>query len=90
MIDSFIFKPEDYPAICGGGVGGVGGVGNEWKNFVISQFAQEYFHNISKKIQENYEAFEKEMDIYPPKPLIFRAFELTPFQNVKVVLLGQG
>jgi uracil-DNA glycosylase len=27
--------------------------------------------------------------IYPPGSLIFNAFNLTPFQNVKVVLLGQ-
>lgn len=28
-------------------------------------------------------------NVYPPKEMILRAFELTPFENVKVVILGQ-
>ena len=27
--------------------------------------------------------------VYPPSPLIFNAFNLTPFDNVKVVIIGQ-
>ncbi len=30
-----------------------------------------------------------DLTIYPPKELIFRALELTPFENIKVVILGQ-
>jgi len=36
-------------------------------------------------LQEEWESGE----VYPPPPLVFRAFELTPFEETKVVLVGQ-
>ncbi len=44
-----------------------------------------YFQNLWQKVEEEYEA-EK---CFPPKDQIFRALDLTPFDHVKVVILGQ-
>lgn len=63
---------------------------NDWKNFCIAQFALPYFSNISNKIKENYDKYDGELEMYPPKSLIFKAFEITPFDNIKVVLIAQG
>jgi uracil-DNA glycosylase len=45
----------------------------------------EYFKNLWQKVEKEYEA-EK---CFPPKEQIFRALELTPFDKVKVVIIGQ-
>ena len=45
----------------------------------------EYFQNLWKKVEERY-ANEK---CFPPKDQIFRALELNPFDQVKVVIIGQ-
>lgn len=44
-----------------------------------------YFENLWQKVNEEYNsAF-----CFPPKKQIFRAFNLTPFEDVKVVIIGQ-
>ncbi|MCS6990937.1 MAG: uracil-DNA glycosylase [Chitinophagales bacterium] len=57
-----------------------------WKRLLDDQFQQTYFRAII-------EALRKEkaqgITIYPPGPLIFNAFNLTPFHQVRVVILGQ-
>ena len=45
----------------------------------------EYFKNLWQKVQKEYDV-EK---CFPPKEQIFRALELTPFDEVKVVVIGQ-
>ena len=45
----------------------------------------EYFENLWQKVEEEY-SNEK---CFPPKYQIFRAFELTPFEKMKVVIIGQ-
>jgi len=57
-----------------------------WKKVLQDEFKKPYFKQITEHIKT-----EKEQGkiIYPPGPLIFNAFEQTPFDNVKVVLLGQ-
>ena len=45
----------------------------------------EYFKNLWQKVQKEYDV-EK---CFPPKEQIFRALELTPFDEVKVVIIGQ-
>ncbi|MDQ0477519.1 uracil-DNA glycosylase [Chryseobacterium sp. MDT2-18] len=44
-----------------------------------------YFKNICRKVEEAY-ATQK---CFPPKEEIYRALDLTPFENVKVVIIGQ-
>jgi len=57
-----------------------------WKNVLKDEFEKNYFSDIV-----NYLKAEKELGkiIYPPGKLIFHAFEATPFDKVKLVLLGQ-
>lgn len=57
-----------------------------WKKVLQSEFEQPYFKGIVDFLKA-----EKELKrtIYPPGPLIFNAFEQTPFEAVKVVILGQ-
>lgn len=57
-----------------------------WKKVLKEEFKKPYFTQIVQHLKT-----EKEQGktIYPPGPLIFNAFDKTPFPNVKVVILGQ-
>lgn len=57
-----------------------------WKNVLKDEFSKPYFLEIA-----NFLKTEKSQGkvIFPPGPLIFNAFNTTPFDKVKVVLLGQ-
>lgn len=57
-----------------------------WKQALQAEFEKPYF---AKLVSYLYSEKAKGRVIYPPGPNIFRAFELTPLQNVKVVILGQ-
>ena len=57
-----------------------------WKAALSSEFEQDYFTAIKAFILGQ-KALGKE--VYPPGKLIFNAFELTPFECVKVVIIGQ-
>lgn len=57
-----------------------------WKEVLKQEFEKSYFIELAGFLK-----VEKAMGkvIYPPGSLIFNAFELTPFDKVKVVILGQ-
>ena len=57
-----------------------------WKSALQGEFEKPYFARLVSYLHE-----EKDRGavIYPPGPKIFRAFELTPLPEVKVVILGQ-
>lgn len=57
-----------------------------WKEALNAEFGQPYFHAIKSFLVK---AKEDGKVIYPPGPLIFNAFNQTPFDKVKVVILGQ-
>lgn len=57
-----------------------------WKNELQSEFHQPYFNEIVHFLKTEKAAGKT---IYPPGPLIFNAFDKTPFDHVKVVILGQ-
>ncbi len=59
---------------------------DSWKEVLEDEFKKPYFKQVVEHIKT-----EKEQGkvIYPPGPLIFNAFEQTPFEKVKVVILGQ-
>lgn len=57
-----------------------------WKQVLKDEFSKEYFTGIKKYLQE---AKQKGEIIYPPGQQIFNAYNLTPFNEVKVVILGQ-
>jgi len=59
---------------------------DSWKEVLKEEFAKDYFLQIATFIKTEKSAGKI---IYPPGALIFNAFEKTPFDKVKVVLLGQ-
>ena len=56
-----------------------------WKESLREEFLSEYF----AKIKENLLAAKAREIVYPPGNLIFNAFNLTPFERVRAVILGQ-
>jgi uracil-DNA glycosylase len=57
-----------------------------WKEVLEDEFSQPYFQTIATFLRNEKSAGKI---IYPPGPLIFNAFNSTPFQDVKVIILGQ-
>lgn len=57
-----------------------------WKEALQSEFEKPYFAELVRYLHGEKAAGKT---IYPPGPLIFRAFDLTPLPDVKVVILGQ-
>lgn len=57
-----------------------------WKKVLEQEFRQPYFSAIADFLKMEKQAGKV---IYPPGPLIFNAFNTTPFDKVKVVILGQ-
>lgn len=57
-----------------------------WKEVLEDEFKKPYFKQITEHLKT-----EKAQGktIYPPGPLIFNAFEQTPIDKVKVVIIGQ-
>lgn len=56
-----------------------------WKHVLMSEFESEYFYNLKKFLVDE----KMKFTIFPPSENIFEAFNLTPFEDVKVVILGQ-
>jgi len=56
-----------------------------WKEVLKDEFRQEYFTKLKEFLIEE----KKKNVVYPPGSMIFNAFNFTPFNDVKVVLLGQ-
>ncbi len=56
-----------------------------WKEVLKTEFQQEYFFNLKNFLLEE----KKKNIVFPPGSMIFSAFNHTPFNEVKVVLLGQ-
>ena len=56
-----------------------------WKSMLRDEFEKRYFLKLAGFIRDEY----KVSTIYPPAGLIFNAFNLCPFQNVKAVIIGQ-
>lgn len=56
-----------------------------WKEALKDEFLSPYFENL----KENLIISKKYATVFPPSNLIFNAFNLTPFDKVKVVILGQ-
>ncbi|HFA49708.1 MAG TPA: uracil-DNA glycosylase [Bacteroidetes bacterium] len=57
-----------------------------WQALLKGEFEQPYFKDITTFIRKEMAAGKT---VYPPGPLIFNAFNTTPVEKVKVVVLGQ-
>lgn len=56
-----------------------------WKRHLAAEFEKPYFANLTNFVRREYHA----ATCYPPGRLIFNAFNLCPFDRVKVVIIGQ-
>lgn len=56
-----------------------------WKEKLHGEFEQDYFSELTDFVKKEYQ----DGAVYPAPKNIFRAFDLCPFEKVKVVLLGQ-
>ena len=56
-----------------------------WKEALNKEFQREYFISLKAFLQQE----KKQYAIYPPGQTIFSAFNHTPIEKVKVVILGQ-
>jgi hypothetical protein len=57
-----------------------------WKQVLGDEFTKPYMQDLKAFLRQEKQAGET---VYPPGPDIFRAFNETPFDQVKVVILGQ-
>lgn len=58
---------------------------SSWKRVLNDEFQKSYFTGLAEFVREEY----KRAAVYPAACDIFRAFDKTPFEQVKVVILGQ-
>ncbi len=56
-----------------------------WKSKLSEEFLKDYFMRLSEFVKEEYHT----NTVYPPGSMIFNAFNLCPFNDVKVVIIGQ-
>ena len=56
-----------------------------WNQHLGAEFDKPYFANLAKAVREEY----RRSACYPPGKLVFNAFNLCPFDEVKVVIIGQ-
>lgn len=56
-----------------------------WQKVLDQEFDHEYFQKLTEFVKDEY----SNQTIYPLGKNIFRAFELCPFDQVKVVIIGQ-
>ncbi|MCQ4086060.1 uracil-DNA glycosylase [Saccharibacillus sp. JS10] len=59
--------------------------GNDWDEVLKDEIRQPYFEELMAKVKEEYQNHT----VYPPEPLLFEALKLTPYADVKAVILGQ-
>ena len=57
-----------------------------WRPLIEEEFDKPYFEQLVEFIKAKKSAGKR---IYPPGPLIFNAFEQTPLEKLKIVILGQ-
>jgi uracil-DNA glycosylase len=61
-------------------------VAEDWKNALAPEFVKTYFLQLCDSIAAD-SALHK---VFPPVENVFEAFNLTPLESVKAVILGQG
>ena len=59
---------------------------SSWKEQLADEFEKPYFEALSAFVHAEY----KQHQCFPPAQLVFNAFNLCPFDKVKVVIIGQG
>lgn len=60
-------------------------VTNEWQQILATEFEQPYYKKLQQFLAEEYAT----QTIYPSQQQVLNALQITPYSQVKVVLLGQ-
>jgi len=60
-------------------------IDSSWQQHLQQEFDKPYFKDLQVKVEDEYALHT----CFPPKELIFNAFNACPFDDVKVVILGQ-
>lgn len=60
-------------------------IGNDWDNILSNVEKSEGFKKFYSIVEHEYSS----KTIFPPKDYVFNALKLTPYENVKVVIMGQ-
>lgn len=60
-------------------------IATDWKNELANEFSKPYFEKLVEFVKREYQS----QKVYPSGSNIFRAFDQTPYEKVKVVILGQ-
>jgi uracil-DNA glycosylase len=60
-------------------------IDESWKNILNEEFESPYFSSLKEFLIEE----KKHFTIYPPGKFIFNAYDSTPVEKVKVIILGQ-
>ena len=58
---------------------------DSWYRFLELEFEKDYFKELTDTVRDKY----KKTIVYPHPSKIFNAFNLTPLDNVKVIIIGQ-
>lgn len=58
-----------------------------WKNTLQEEFDKPYFQTLAEKVREEYS--RKDKRTFPPAKEIFAAFDASPFEDTRVVIIGQ-
>lgn len=56
-----------------------------WKNVLETEFEKPYFKQVTEFVRNAYQSSK----VFPPPANVFEAFNKTPFDSVRVVILGQ-
>lgn len=60
-------------------------MGNDWDQILAGEFEKEYYHNLREFLKLEYST----NSVYPDMHDIFNALKMTPYKDVRVVILGQ-
>lgn len=58
-----------------------------WKEHLAPEFDKPYFRALTDRVRMDYA--DPSVRVYPPGPEIFAAFDASPFDKTKVVIIGQ-
>jgi uracil-DNA glycosylase len=60
-------------------------ISNDWLEPLTPEFKKPYYKSLYENVKREYH----EHEVYPPSDDIFNAFDFTPLNEVKVVIIGQ-
>lgn len=60
-------------------------LGEQWFKKIGKEFREDYMQSLGRFIKER----RQQVYVYPPRELMFKAFKATPYENIKVIMIGQ-